>query len=474
MRLWNWTLIASAVMAAASSNAQEKSPTVEAGQARYTESAPVVLRGGASGWTGEIVFAWNQVAGPEVRIDEADSPSAIISGFKASGEEHRCTFELTVSDGEDRSVSDTVDVIVFPASNKNRMRFESGAFDPRKSTFVYFGGGDCVTSHEGTEAWNGGSAWHDLANVISFYYYESDQGYKGSDDIDFEKVMNQERTYFACANLLLAYLSRVAPDYAQPIQTAGFSTGGQPAMDVALRLNAQIGDARYCVPRVTFFDVYCRDYEENIRAFLASGETNEQRWIDNYVSTRFNQEFTRYYSNVLNVEMAGELAGDHDAPPVWYANSLTMEPMRNFNDGVVGGAIWSIIGEGKNLQLSGKEDDQTYFFQWDGSYTQGKMELLDSKKHPGRLLEPVTLLEPREADGTDRFVLTCEASANAIAYEVLVGPSAGNVNQIISETSAPPVVTVTDLPDDARYWTVRLRDVHGTTIHADPARLPVR
>jgi hypothetical protein len=36
--------------------------------------------------------------------------------------------------------------------------------------------------------------------------------------------------------MIIVYLSSVAPDYRQPIQTSGWSTGGQPAIDVALRL----------------------------------------------------------------------------------------------------------------------------------------------------------------------------------------------------------------------------------------------
>jgi len=37
---------------------------------------------------------------------------------------------------------------------------------------------------------------------------------------------------------LLFYLSGVAPDYTQPIQTTGYSTGNLPAMEVAWYVNA--------------------------------------------------------------------------------------------------------------------------------------------------------------------------------------------------------------------------------------------
>ena len=63
--------------------------------------------------------------------------------------------------------------------------------------------------------------------------------------------------YTKYGDMLMVYLSSVAPDYRQPIQTMGFSTGNMPAMEVAWYVNATYKDARYAVNRVSLLDAVC-------------------------------------------------------------------------------------------------------------------------------------------------------------------------------------------------------------------------
>jgi len=339
--------------------------------------------------------------------------------------------------------------------NKSKMRFESGSFDPQKPTIIYFGNGDCIISQEEAEAWNGGDAWHERANVISFSYYEPDE-------ISEEK--DEPRTYYKCADMIIAFLSKEAPDYNQLIQTAGFSTGGQPAMDVAIYINRNSKKLGYSVCHVTLLDAFCRRYPESIKEFFESEDSGEQRWIDRYACT--NKEI---YSNVLNVRVMG----DHVTPPLWYVNSLTVNDMNEFNNGVVAGAYWSVVGPGKNLQLESRSDNLNYFFEWQGTAESGTLDFYKEKRYPGKLPEPVTLIEPSaESTLNEGLLLTCERSENAVAYQILVGSDPNDVNHIVSETSEPPTKIITKLPPDARYWTIKVRDKYGSTIYAGPIPLP--
>ena len=54
--------------------------------------------------------------------------------------------------------------------------------------------------------------------------------------------------------MIIVFISKVAPNYAQPIQTMGWSTGGQPALDAGIRLNRVYKDRRYAVNHVTELD----------------------------------------------------------------------------------------------------------------------------------------------------------------------------------------------------------------------------
>jgi hypothetical protein len=147
--------------------------------------------------------------------------------------------------------------------------------------------------------------------------------------------------------------------------------------------------------------------------------------------------------------------------------------MNKFNDGVIAGAYWSVIGPGKNLQLASTPDAQTYKFQWYGNWSSGYMDYYDEPNHPGRLPEPVTLFAWRDALDPNGVVLTCKESENAVGYQLLFGSDSYRVMDyhIISDTPTPPDEIITTLPFEETWWTVRVRDQYGSTIHADPMQL---
>jgi hypothetical protein len=144
--------------------------------------------------------------------------------------------------------------------------------------------------------------------------------------------------------------------------------------------------------------------------------------------------------------------------------------MNQFNRGVVGGAYWSVIGPGKNLQLASTPSVEMYSFKWHGGESSGYMDFYDESNHPGRLPEPVTLIGPENGAvvNADGALLTCEESENAVGYQLLFGPDAYHMVHLFSDTPSPPSEPVSVFPLEETWWTVRAYDLYGSTIHADP------
>jgi len=238
-------------------------PVADAGLTRYAASEAVRLDGTGSydpDGAGSLTYAWRQLSGPATIITDANSATPLISGpgqtdsrgrviakgFAQTDVIQECEFELVVGDGELTSAPDTVKVIIVPSYGNQELALQNPTFDENKPTFVYFGGGDCITGGSG-QSWNG-PEWTQKANVIW-----QPNGYSPDG-------AGSTRTYYKYGDMLIVYLSSVAPNYKQLIQTAGWSTGGQPAIDVGLRLNLTYKDARYALNRIAFLDAtpYCR------------------------------------------------------------------------------------------------------------------------------------------------------------------------------------------------------------------------
>lgn len=443
-------------------------PIADAGLPRYAAQDPVVLDGMGSydpDDSGALSYTWRQISGPAVAIIDANTAAPTVSGFVQTDAIQECEFELVVSNGELTSRPDTVKVIIVPDFGQNLMRHRNPPFNPNKPTFIFFGGGNCIVGYAGLAGtWND-SIWNSRANVIDFSWgYEPDPNYTPGD-------VDAPRTYYRCGDMIIVYLSSVAPDYQQPIQTAGWSTGGQPAVDVGIYLNLTYADARYAINRVTFIDARaCRDHSDSIRQFLDSSVDGEQCWIDNYRGGTDGPypSYPSFYPNVLRV--GSSLS--HVDVVYWYANSLTGSDMNQFNHGVIGGVYWSVLGPGKNLQLASTPDVATYSFTWYGSKSSGYMDFYDEPNHPGRLPEPVTLIGPPDGAVVDAngAVLSCEVSENAIGYQLLLGSEPYRVMDymIISDTPVPPNEVITSFPYEQTWWTIKVYDAFGSTIYADP------
>jgi parallel beta-helix repeat protein len=465
-------------------NAQSQNirPIADAGPVRYAGPNPIVLDGSDSydpDDSGSLIYSWRQISGPSVTIENADTATPSIgimapgegrnstptlNGFNQTDTIQECEFELVVSDRDLTSLKDTVKVVIVPDFGDNLLELKNASFDPQKPTIVYFGGGDCVNgSVQYSDCPLKNSGWLEKANIIYVPKgYGPDPG-------------GGTRTYHRFGDMLLVYLSAFAPDYQWPIQTCGWSTGGQPAIDSGIRLNLTYKDRRYAVNRVTFFDAtpFCQDYSTSIATFLDSSVDQEQCWIDNYVSTPGYGEYVYFYDSVLNVWF--ETATDNSIGPMarhrhaqeWYDNSLVRDNMKDFNSGVVAGAYWSVIGPGKNLQLASTPTSEIYKFQWHGWNPSGLMNFYDESMNPGRLPEPAKLVGPIDSGDPNGAVFTCKESENAVAYEFLFGKDPHRVMDydIISDTTNPPVVKKSLLQEG--WWTVRVRDQYGSTIHAD-------
>lgn len=480
-------LVSAVLMLGSGQNALANEPPVaDAGLARYAATDPVWLDGSGSydpDGSGPLHFAWQQTSGPMVVLADADTAAPTISGFVQTDEIQECEFELVVSDGESTGPPDTVKVIIVPDFGDSTFQLENPSFDPNKPTIIYFGGGDptrgdvmngMYSSTGPGQLWNN-DAWNGRSNVISFpsgYYPDSSHYEPWS-------------TYYRYGDLIIAYLSSVAPNYRQPIQVMGWSLGGNPTMDVGIRLNAY-GDARYAVHHVTAIDAGTRVepqfggswdlYDQVLELFLNSSVDEEPCWIDFYYGTIGwpYEPFPRH--DILWVRSRL----DHPSVLNWYRDSIASTDMNQFNEGIVAGAYWSVVGPGKNLRLARSD---AYYFEWDGGMQSGSMDLYDETQFPGRLPEPVTLLGPIDGGDPNGALLTCCASENAVGYELLFGADAYRVVDytVVSDGPAPPNDTFSELPYEETWWTVRARDRYGSTIHADPVRvdrfmlsLPVR
>ncbi len=421
-------------------------PVADVGLPVYTDGDAVTLDGTKSydpDNSGDLLYYWQQISGPPAVVEDANTAIPTISGFIQTDSLQICEFQLVVYDGQYESLPDIAEVRIFPYFERVTYRLENSPFDPNKPTFIYFGGGDCIN---GSGSWSD-SEWNDVVNVLSFSYQPdpTDSG----------------RTYYKYGDMIVKYLSEVAPNYNQMIQTSGHSTGGQPAIDVAIRMNLTYKDARYNVNRVTLLDGRCRDYSESILNFIDSTVDGEQCWMDTYEGTG-----PFFYPSILNVQVA---LNNHGYPPTWYKDSLTNPNMNEFNGGLIAGAYWSIVGPGKNLQLAKTPLHEVYKFHWEGTLT-GEMQFFDEVNFPAKLPEPVTLLRPVDVGDPNGAVLTCLESENAVGYQLLMGKNPYRLMDfnIVCDTPTPPNDVITELPFEQTWWTVRVYDQYGSTIYADP------
>lgn len=462
-----------------SSNGQDEStnqaPIADAGLPRYAATDPVQLDGTGSydpDNSGALVYEWQQVTGLPLIIVDANTatptiggsmepgtgrdPEPKIGGFSQTDEVQECEFELIVNDGELTSVPDTVRVVIVPKFASGTVQLQNPPFDANKPTIIYINGG--ATCESGGGAFWGDSEWDRKTNTIAC---------SCGPDASYEDY----RTFYQLGDRIIVYLSSVAPEYHQPIQTIGWSFGGQPAVDVGIRLNRIYQDARYAVNRVTQLDAPCRYrdhgkelYYEVAQLYLTSSVDGEQCWSDVYFGPDLGTE-------ILPNGLSVCLGLNHEKVRDWYRNSLTSSDANLFNNGVVGGAYWSVIGPGKNLQLA-TFSDEYFYFAWTGDSTNGQMRLYDEARYPVRLPEPVTLVEPVLVEDSNGVILTCEESENAVGYELLCGNNPYRIMDydILSDTPTPPNDVVT-LPYEEGWWTVRVRDQYGSTIYADPKQI---
>lgn len=420
-------------------------PVAVAGPVQYVVQGPVTLDGGGSyDPDGScLTYKWRQVSGPSLTLDKADTLYPVASGIVARDRIQICTFELVVSDGELESLPSAASVVIVEQYGNKNLALQGGTFDPAKPTIVAFSGGDCVTGSSMGLA----TAFTEKANLITGSY---------------------TTPHYLYGDLLMVYLSKVAPNYHQPIQTMGFSTGAMVATDVAIRLNCVYADPRYVVQRISYHDAGCVDVYNYTDAMLylnAHSRVDRPYWIDHYWSAT-----QRYQPGTLNVQFPVPPA-EHGTPNSWYLASWNASAWGSkglYNEGVYGGFYVSLAGPARNLQLAA--DSSPYYFEW---LSTGSLKQHDPEQWPGLLPEPVTLQTPQPSADANGLRLTCAASRNAAAYELLVGQDPERIEDfiVLSDTPAPPDRVLTELPWDLTWWTVRARDAYGSTIYAAPQAL---
>lgn len=409
-------------------------PVADAGKSRYIAAGTVTLDGTGSydqdGY-GNLNYQWKQASGTVVTITGADTPTPLVSGFAPQSNIQKFSFELIVSDGDLTSQTSSVTVTVVPYFGSNTLKQTNPPFDPAKPTIVAFGGGNCNTGGSMTF----GGIWDDKANWIT--------------------VDSYSQPYNRYGNMLIAYLSSVAPDYIQPIQTTGYSTGNMPAMEVAWYVNTLYKDPRYAVNRVSLLDAVCSNLSARVAQFHAYPVGGEQCWTDNYVCG------APVIAGALNISCIPNRS--HSYHVQRYMNSdLVYE-----NSGLTAYGYLSVIGDGKNYQLN--TASKKYWFNINSTEA---ISFYNESLYPGRILSPVMLIGPTDGNTIDSSgaVFSCEPSENAVGYQLLFGSGPEHVKDyiVISDTPNPPSQLVTELPFAQTWWTIRAYDQFGSTIHADP------
>ena len=443
-------------------------PVADAGSSRYVATESVRLDGMRSydpDGTPVMDYIWTQISGPALAIADADMATPTVSGFVQTGEVQPCVFELTVSDGRWVSSPACVELFIVPEFGSSRVELYNDAFDPNKPTIIYYGGGDCSTGYGrtvyGSRLPMVNHEWTDRANILWLPHgYDPDPGTLHS--------------YVRCGDMLICFLSSLAPDYDRPIQTVGWSTGGQPALDVAIRINREYQDPRYAINRVTLLDTtgYCRDDVPYVQTYLSNPVAGEQCWVDNYVSTT-GDGFTLLQGDVLNVVFD---TYSHVLVNDWYGRSLLFPDMNDFNDGVVAGAYLSVIGQGRNLQLGRMPGLQAYRFKWYGDDNAGRMALYNPLVFPGRLPQPPELLGPARAANGRGVRLSCRPCENVVLYQHLFGSTRDGIDDyaVVAQSAGPSLRLLTSLPYPRVWWTVRVWDKYGSSIYADPICLDAK
>jgi len=437
--------------------ALQGTPIADAGPDRFAMDAPIALDGTGSanpGGHGELSYQWSQVSGPPVVISDFSSAKPVISGFAQTEplSYPKAVLQLRVRDGIRTSAPDTVAITLLPIRSWSRLEVENPPFDPGRPTIVFFGGGDGSDGGEPTSGLTG--EWTRLANIINFHEYTTGTSFSPT-----------EPPYVNVAEQLLAFLSAASPDYDQPIQLVGFSTGARPAASVGEYINTWKAfcrkDTRYNITRITLLDGYLPDKAPltRFREGPVGGEPNE---VDCY-----DMRFRNLLPGALSVRFVG---GSHSTPHYWFNNSIAPDAWvvsDIFNHGITAGAFISVIGPARDLRLP--RETYAYHFKWTTSEP-GTLTFFDKARSPGRLPRPVALKGPRDGAklGPKGAVFSCLPSENATAYRLLFGRDPRKLTRLVSDTPLPPTATISSLPFATTYWTIEVRERSGATIAASP------
>ena len=417
-----------------------QAPVANAGPGRYLTSGSVMLDGTGSfdpDGFGTLTFQWRQVSGPAGTIAGDKTRTPLVSGFLPAPTIRRSVFELVVSDGQVASPPAQVTVTIVPNYGSNTLALVNPPFNPARPTILAFGGGNCNTG----SGMSFGGVWEERANWLSVNSYGP--------------------PYTRYGDMLMVYLSNVAPDYRQPIQTIGFSTGNLPGLDVALHVNMSYKDPRYAVNRVALLDAVCSNLGTKVAQFHTNLIANEQCWVDNYISNDPGFSRRPVIPGALNIVCNPARA--HAYPVLRYLDSS----LDYANGGLTAFAYLSLIGSGKNYQLNTASN--RYYFVINSSES---IVYFNQTSHPGKVLAPVNLIGPTNGQilGSSGASLSCHPVENAVRYQLLFGSNPDRVMDfsVVTETPAPPNHLITALPDDRLWWTIKAYDQFGSTIYSDP------
>jgi len=136
------------------------------------------------------------------------------------------------------------------------------------------------------------------------------------------------------------------------------------------------------------------------------------------------------------------------------------------------GAFFSVVGPGRNYQLETGQSE--YSFGWNppptAEFPLTNLVQMSPALYPARLPGVVELDGPTNGTlAAERSVVfSCQPVLNAVTYQILVGPDARRVDQLVWEGPGPPTQPLPGLPFARTWWKIRVADAYGTTSWSDP------
>jgi len=183
----------------------------------------------------------------------------------------------------------------------------------------------------------------------------------------------------------MVYLSSGAPDYRQPIQTVGFSTGNLPAMEVAWYITRLTRTPAMAVNRVSLLDAVCSNLSLRVAHSTPTPSPGSSAGSI-IISATIRPHPSAYTARRIHI-VCNRLA------PMNTRSKNT--PLQAWIIPMGSHRIWLSVPHWQRKELSAQYCLSKYYFVINAAQS---LVLFNQSLYPGKILAPVKLTGP--ADGT--------------------------------------------------------------------------